>query len=208
MAISWLSASRSAAGHSVRCSVKPRSPNFVSSQHGGPRASARRTLSSSAQTPKSPGRWRMLEGALIGVGLTLALSEYGPLSAKTSKHDQLPRSQAQNQYASKQDIQQAIAELRKVLPEESLVVTDLDTLKLYGHSDNSYHPTSPHSVIVRPRGTDDVVHIVNVARKYRVPIVPYSGATSLEGHFSGVRSVLRRSQSRGTEHRCNLVPHW
>ncbi|KAH9934931.1 FAD-linked oxidase-like protein [Fomitopsis serialis] len=46
-------------------------------------------------------------------------------------------------------------------------------------------PTSPHSVAVRPQSTEDVVKIVNIARKYRVPIVPYSGATSLEGHFSG-----------------------
>ena len=35
--------------------------------------------------------------------------------------------------------------------------------------------------------TLDVVNVVKIAHKYRVPIVPYSGATSLEGHFSGVR---------------------
>ena len=39
---------------------------------------------------------------------------------------------------------------------------------------------------VRPKSTEDVVKVINIARKYRVPIVPYSGATSLEGHFSGV----------------------
>lgn len=39
---------------------------------------------------------------------------------------------------------------------------------------------------VRPKSTEDVVKIVNLARKHRVPIIPYSGATSLEGHFSGV----------------------
>lgn len=45
---------------------------------------------------------------------------------------------------------------------------------------------------VRPRSTEDVVKVVDVARQYRIPVVPYSGATSLEGHFSGVRpsSVL------------------
>lgn len=171
-------------------------------------------MSSGAQTPKNasnPSRSRMPEGVLIGAALTLALSYYAqqrsirldgvgigngsddvhPLPAKTAKRGQLPEPPEAHQYASKQEIQQAIQELRKALPEEGLVLTDPDSLKLYGHSDNSYHPTSPHSVIVRPRGTEDVVHIVNVARKYRVPLVPYSGATSLEGHFSGVRSVLR-----------------
>jgi FAD/FMN-containing dehydrogenase len=42
---------------------------------------------------------------------------------------------------------------------------------------------------VHPKSTEDVVKIVNIARKYRVPIVPYSGATSLEGHFSGVDAM-------------------
>ena len=91
-------------------------------------------------------------------------------------------------YASPEDIQQAIKELQEALPGEHTVVTDRKALESYGHSDNSYHPTSPHSVVVRPHSTEDVVKIVNIARKYRIPIVPYSGATSLEGHFSGVRS--------------------
>jgi hypothetical protein len=43
---------------------------------------------------------------------------------------------------------------------------------------------------VRPRSTLDVVKVVKIARKYRVPITPYSGATSLEGQFSGVGVML------------------
>ncbi|KIP10308.1 hypothetical protein PHLGIDRAFT_101421 [Phlebiopsis gigantea 11061_1 CR5-6] len=66
-----------------------------------------------------------------------------------------------------------------------MVSTDPDALKTYGSSPNSYHPESPHSVVVHATSTEDVVKIVNVARKYRIPVVAYSGATSLEGHFSG-----------------------
>lgn len=89
-------------------------------------------------------------------------------------------------YGTKEDVQRAIAELKQALPKEGAVNTDPNVLQMYGSSDKSYHPASPHSVVVRPETTDDVVAIVDVARKYRVPIVPYSGATSLEGHFSGV----------------------
>lgn len=32
--------------------------------------------------------------------------------------------------------------------------------------------------------------IVNISRKYRMPIVPYSGGTSLEGHNRGVRPAI------------------
>ena len=43
-----------------------------------------------------------------------------------------------------------------------------------------------HSVVVYPENTDDVVEIVKIANKYRMPIVPYAGATSLEGQYRGV----------------------
>ncbi|PPQ77513.1 hypothetical protein CVT25_011310 [Psilocybe cyanescens] len=88
-------------------------------------------------------------------------------------------------YASPKELKAAIEELRRTFPQPQAVVTDPDALNLYGSSENSYHPASPHSVIIRPQSTADVVKIVNVARKYRVPITPYSGATNLEGHFSG-----------------------
>ena len=38
---------------------------------------------------------------------------------------------------------------------------------------------------------------MKVANKYRMPIVPYAGGTSLEGHFLGVSAsiILRRTSS-------------
>uniref|UniRef100_A0A8H7Y5B3 D-lactate dehydrogenase (cytochrome) n=1 Tax=Psilocybe cubensis TaxID=181762 RepID=A0A8H7Y5B3_PSICU len=88
-------------------------------------------------------------------------------------------------YASPEELECAIEQLRQIFPRAQAVVTDPDVLKTYGSSENSYHPALPHSVIVRPQSTADVVQIVNIARNFRVPITPYSGATSLEGHFSG-----------------------
>ncbi|KAG6854592.1 hypothetical protein C0991_004194 [Blastosporella zonata] len=93
--------------------------------------------------------------------------------------DQPPR------YASRKEIKLAIEDLRAAFPGPNEVSTDPDTLKTYGFSENSYHPASPHTVVVRPKSTSDVVKIVNISRKYRMPITPYSGATSLEGHTSG-----------------------
>ncbi len=45
---------------------------------------------------------------------------------------------------------------------------------------------SPHSVVAYPESTEDVVKIVKIASKHRMPITPYSGATNLEGHTRGV----------------------
>ena len=55
--------------------------------------------------------------------------------------------------------------------------------------------------MVYPTLTEKVVKNVNVARKYRVLIVPYSGGTSLEDHCTGIRtcfciaSLARASQT-------------
>ncbi|KAI0371750.1 D-lactate dehydrogenase cytochrome oxidoreductase [Pilatotrama ljubarskyi] len=106
-------------------------------------------------------------------------------ATKATVHQNVPESALGAQYGSKEDVQKAIEELRRGIPREGAVNTDPEVLQFYGSSDKSYHPTSPHSVVVHPESTEEVVEIVNVARKYRVPVVPYSGATSLEGHFSG-----------------------
>ncbi|KAF8120246.1 D-lactate dehydrogenase cytochrome oxidoreductase [Boletus edulis] len=91
-------------------------------------------------------------------------------------------------YGSPDDVKEAIKELGHAFPGQYLVQTNKDSLERYGSSENSYHPSSPHSVIVQVKSTKDVVTVVNISRKYRVPLVPYSGATSLEGHYSGYPS--------------------
>ncbi|OBZ75649.1 D-lactate dehydrogenase [cytochrome] 1, mitochondrial [Grifola frondosa] len=122
---------------------------------------------------------------LDGVNAESSVSTKPKRTSKTILRHNLPEPLLASQYASEEEVQQAIAELRAVVPREGAVITDPELLSLYGSSENSYHPTSPHSVVVHPLSTEDVVKIVNVARKYRVPIVAYSGATSLEGHYSG-----------------------
>ncbi|KAK7449632.1 D-lactate ferricytochrome c oxidoreductase [Stygiomarasmius scandens] len=125
-----------------------------------------------------PGSWRtraLLQSTVYAVGIVLA----------TNYVDEVwfPKEQG---YASPREVRVAIEKLRAAFPEENQVSTNSDELELYGSSDNSYHPASPHSVIVRPQSTEDVVKIVKIAIECRMPMVVYSGATSLEGHFSGI----------------------
>ncbi|KAG6891325.1 hypothetical protein C0992_008779 [Termitomyces sp. T32_za158] len=127
------------------------------------------------------GSWKaraLFQSAVYAVGLVTATqlvdSYFFPQPV-----DKPPR------YASRKERKLAIDELRAAFPGVNDVSTDPDTLRTYGFSENSYHPASPHSVVVRPKSTADVVKIVNISRKYRMPIIPYSGATSLEGHTSG-----------------------
>lgn len=91
-------------------------------------------------------------------------------------------------YGSPEDVRKAIEELRSALPGKDRIQTSPDSLRVHGSSDHSYHPSCPHSVVVMAHSTDDVVKVVNISRKYRVPITAYGGATSIEGHFTGFPS--------------------
>ena len=53
-------------------------------------------------------------------------------------------------------------------------------------SDRTRCTGSSPSVVVYPTSTEDVVKIVKTAVKYKMPVIPYSAATSLEGHFRAV----------------------
>lgn len=120
----------------------------------------------------------LLGSTALGAGLLFAYQSYAAAE---------PVARA---YASSDEVQRAIDELREALPGKNRVVTDADALRTYGFSENSYHPSAPHAVVVRPMSTEDVVRVVDIARRYRVPITAYSGATSLEGHFAGVRAMF------------------
>lgn len=59
---------------------------------------------------------------------------------------------------------------------------------------------NPHAVVVHVRSTSDVVDIVTLCGKHRVPIVVYSGGTSLEGNLSGVRYLFSSAMTTTAIH--------
>ena len=93
-------------------------------------------------------------------------------------------------YATPHEVQKAIEELKCVFPDKNQVSTSADVLESYGTSPNFYLHGASHSVVVRTFTTDDVVKVVMVAKKWRMPVTAWSGGTSLEGHFSGVSDAL------------------
>lgn len=177
----------------------PRRVHIVSTSTLSVRALSKTYASTGLESPKAEGSNTRDTGfmkgiAVGGVGLAALLGISLIFRQKSEKniHSQgsgvLASTAFLTDYASPEELQLAIQELRNAFPEKHVVTTDPDTLQLYGSSENSYHPSSPHSVVVRVFGTEDVVKVVNISRKYRVPITAYSGATSLEGHFAGYPS--------------------
>ncbi|EGC29997.1 hypothetical protein DICPUDRAFT_158341 [Dictyostelium purpureum] len=60
-------------------------------------------------------------------------------------------------------------------------VTSTGDLEAHG-KDFSYHERQCPDAIVYPHNQDEVIQLVNICRKYKIPIIPYGSGTSLEGH--------------------------
>jgi D-lactate dehydrogenase (cytochrome) len=87
-------------------------------------------------------------------------------------------------YGNKADMEKAIAELRADLGEDS-VSTDDEDLQLHGYSEwSSINIDQLPVAVAYPRTTEEVSKIAKVCHKYKMPMVPYSGGSSLEANFS------------------------
>lgn len=90
------------------------------------------------------------------------------------------------------DTEQAINEIVLKLG-DSKVKTSFEEIK--HHSDSSW--TTDHArdtefpiAVVYPESTEDVSAILKICHKLKVPVVPFTGGTSLEGHFISTRNGI------------------
>ncbi|OIT20927.1 PREDICTED: D-lactate dehydrogenase [cytochrome], mitochondrial [Nicotiana attenuata] len=76
---------------------------------------------------------------------------------------------------------QLIEELKAICQDN--MTLDEDERYVHGKPQNSFHKAvNIPDVVVYPRSEEDVSKIVRSCNKHKVPIVPYGGATSIEGH--------------------------
>ena len=97
-------------------------------------------------------------------------------------------------YGKQHAWQAALPLLRNIVGDEYV---DLDEDELLRHAKSDWTSYVPHPgarimphVIVYPETTEQVSDIARVAHKYKLPMIPFSGGTSLEGHFVGVRGGI------------------
>ncbi|KDP21933.1 hypothetical protein JCGZ_03071 [Jatropha curcas] len=77
--------------------------------------------------------------------------------------------------------QELIDELRAICQDN--MTMDYDERYFHGKPQNSFHKAvNIPDVVVYPRSEEEVSDIVKSCDKHKVPIVPYGGATSIEGH--------------------------
>ncbi|KAG0583718.1 hypothetical protein KC19_3G157900 [Ceratodon purpureus] len=75
-----------------------------------------------------------------------------------------------------------VADLRAVCDEDRVVI-DVEERELHAKPWNTYHSVDAiPDIVVHPKSQEEVVAIVKACAKYKVPVIPFAGGTSLEGH--------------------------
>ncbi|KAK4581891.1 hypothetical protein RGQ29_025161 [Quercus rubra] len=83
---------------------------------------------------------------------------------------------------SHKELPQELIDKLKAICQDNMTM-DYDERYIHGKPQNSFHKAvNIPDVIVFPRSEDEVSKIVKSCDTHKVPIVPYGGATSIEGH--------------------------
>ncbi|KAI1398591.1 FAD-linked oxidase-like protein [Hypoxylon fuscum] len=122
---------------------------------------------------------------VLGFGLAAASLQGPPKRAVTLFDSKMPTPE----YASMYEMEDALKEIRREIAkkgeEEDILSTDPDDLLAHGYSEwSTTNPDGLPVAVAYPRSTEQVSTIARICHKYRVPIIPYSGGSSLEGNFS------------------------
>lgn len=87
------------------------------------------------------------------------------------------------------NLQRAREKIVAIVGEEN-IDSRLDEIKRHTGSEWSSHPGGPDeapAAIVRPGSTDEVSKVMKVCHELGLPVVAFSGGTSLEGQFASTR---------------------
>ncbi|KAJ1336041.1 D-lactate dehydrogenase (cytochrome) [Microdochium nivale] len=92
-------------------------------------------------------------------------------------------------YATLDEMESALAEIKREIKRggnpEDIISTDAEDLHRHGYSEwSSSNPDTLPVAVAYPRSTAEVAVIARVCHNYRIPIIAYSGGSSLEGNFS------------------------
>lgn len=114
------------------------------------------------------------------------LGKQGPKQPDTSSTSPLSTTIPPRHDTAPATLQAAWADFKEIVGEENLSTNDSDR-KAHAGSEWSSYSAQDSDVpfcIVKPGSTEDVSGIMKICHKRRIPVVGYSGGTSLEGHFA------------------------
>jgi len=87
-------------------------------------------------------------------------------------------------FATRSELSKAVDQLRDQLGEDAISTEDED-LRRHGYSEwSSINIDTLPVAVAYPKSTEEVSQIAKVCSQHRIPLIPYSGGTSLEANFS------------------------
>ncbi|KAK1287928.1 hypothetical protein QJS10_CPB19g01268 [Acorus calamus] len=138
-----------------------------------------------------PFDWSILPLAVAAsAGFGIALDLQSDPAACDSGHE---GSESGGRVGGKDSTELVVRGLHKEVPRELIeelkavcetnMTLDHEERYFHGKPQNSFHSAvNIPDVVVFPRSEDEVSQIVTSCNKHKIPIVPYGGATSIEGH--------------------------
>ncbi|KAL2219184.1 oxidoreductase, FAD-binding protein [Thermoascus aurantiacus ATCC 26904] len=150
----------------------------ISARYPAPRYNTARSSSSISSAVNGSTAPSWTTGRALLLAAFAAAGAYAFAVSGGSGTEKQPR------YGSVQDFEKAIAELRAKLGEDA-ISTDDDDLQRHGYSEwSTVNADRLPVAIAYPKSTEEVAEIAKVCHRYRMPMVPYSGGSSLEANFA------------------------
>lgn len=150
----------------------------ISARYPAPRYNTARSSSSISSAVNGSTAPSWTTGRALLLAACAAAGAYAFAVSGGSGTEKQPR------YGSVQDFEKAIAELRAKLGEDA-ISTDDDDLQRHGYSEwSTVNADRLPVAIAYPKSTEEVAEIAKVCHRYRMPMVPYSGGSSLEANFA------------------------
>lgn len=102
------------------------------------------------------------------------------------------------QYAGTERVSQALGLIQQIVGEDQITVSASE-LKSHSNDPSNFIPCKANELpyaVVYPQSIEDVSRVVKVCHEYSIPVIPYSGGTSIEGHFIPTRRGISIDVSR------------
>ncbi|KAJ5757060.1 uncharacterized protein N7511_007242 [Penicillium nucicola] len=142
------------------------------------------------QTQSPAGRSAALLFALVFFSTgAYYLGSIKPAALPTSSTTSLSEIEAPKHNISKSNLQAAWADFVEILGTDNVSTADGDLASHAGSDWSSYSPKEGEKpfLILYPSSTEEVSKIMKVCHQRVIPVTPYSGGTSLEGHYASTR---------------------
>ncbi|KAJ0377010.1 hypothetical protein COL26b_004678 [Colletotrichum chrysophilum] len=195
------------AGAARQMSSKPERPTSNEEKHGRSfqgqvvgsisqrlaRERAERERFAAEREKTGPGRnWAYTFVLLTSVGVSYYLGTLVPSSPNEESTLPLHKTIAPLHKLNKENLEAAWADFVNIVGKENVSTTSTD-LDHHASSEWSSHAAGPDErpfCVVFPSSTEEVSQVMRICHQRRIPVVGYSGGTSLEGHFTPTRGGI------------------